>query len=437
MTVPREIISEILKHLPVKTLLRLRCVSKLWCSVIDDPLFVDLHHSFSQTQPGRINLLVAAFVTLCTVDPKGSPAIDILDLSELDHDHELNLENPTDESGFPTPIQSVNGLVCTSNSILNPSRRESKALPPMKTADIMPVVPLGVNKYKTLSQCYLGFDSSSKKYKVVSMFCINTRRKDRSLEIGDVRYKIMTLGTDHSWRDIDSVPHQLNRFYVERQFCYVADVIYCLGKINESRKINDWSDLPVIVAFEVRNEKFGIIPLPQGTTGIGFCDRDTASRSIAYSIQVGEHLALIDTCVTTIWILEDYTKQVWSRHSIILPSCYTADENELFLTPVGTIHTGEILIKVSSRLSELSELLYYNLERKTLRTTAKVKIVARGHYHCRGKQSLDDEAGPSHAQETTPPQSLVDSCLQSSDGASSSQGDAEDEHIPSPPPQPA
>ncbi|XP_059627665.1 uncharacterized protein LOC132270504 [Cornus florida] len=51
---------------------------------------------------------------------------------------------------------------------------------------------------------------------------------------------------------------------------------------------------------------------------------------------------------------------------------------------------------------------------------ARVKTVARGYYRRRGWPSLDDKAGPSHAQEPTPPQSPVDSCLQSSDGASPS-----------------
>jgi len=40
---PPEVWTLVLVRLPVRTLLRLRCVCKAWCSIIDDPRFVSLH----------------------------------------------------------------------------------------------------------------------------------------------------------------------------------------------------------------------------------------------------------------------------------------------------------------------------------------------------------------------------------------------------------
>ncbi|XP_004289386.1 PREDICTED: F-box/kelch-repeat protein At3g06240-like [Fragaria vesca subsp. vesca] len=40
--IPEDIIVEILSKLPVKSLLRFRCVSKRWCSIVSDPQFAKL-----------------------------------------------------------------------------------------------------------------------------------------------------------------------------------------------------------------------------------------------------------------------------------------------------------------------------------------------------------------------------------------------------------
>ncbi|KAI5440947.1 hypothetical protein KIW84_010424, partial [Lathyrus oleraceus] len=47
--VPDELIAEVLSLLTVKSLLRLKCVSKSWNSLISDPFFVKIHsHKSSQ-----------------------------------------------------------------------------------------------------------------------------------------------------------------------------------------------------------------------------------------------------------------------------------------------------------------------------------------------------------------------------------------------------
>ena len=43
MTISNDLIYEILRRVPVKHLLRCRCVSKGWCSLIDSPEFVKIH----------------------------------------------------------------------------------------------------------------------------------------------------------------------------------------------------------------------------------------------------------------------------------------------------------------------------------------------------------------------------------------------------------
>ncbi|XP_054785898.1 F-box/kelch-repeat protein At3g23880-like [Prosopis cineraria] len=51
---PRDLKLEILLYLPIKSLLRLKCTSKSWLSLISDPYFTKLHFKRSSQCPGRI-----------------------------------------------------------------------------------------------------------------------------------------------------------------------------------------------------------------------------------------------------------------------------------------------------------------------------------------------------------------------------------------------
>ncbi|XP_054786085.1 F-box/kelch-repeat protein At3g06240-like [Prosopis cineraria] len=63
---PEEVIGEILLRLPVKSLLRFRCVSKSWHSLISSPLFAELHF---QRSPGRTHrILVTADSQFQSID---------------------------------------------------------------------------------------------------------------------------------------------------------------------------------------------------------------------------------------------------------------------------------------------------------------------------------------------------------------------------------
>ncbi|XP_074265406.1 putative F-box protein At3g47150 [Silene latifolia] len=68
---PPEIWNRILSILPVKTLLKFRCVCKYWCSIIDNPDFIHMHFQHSQINSGNNKKLLVALEGMGTIGDEG------------------------------------------------------------------------------------------------------------------------------------------------------------------------------------------------------------------------------------------------------------------------------------------------------------------------------------------------------------------------------
>ncbi|KAK6784298.1 hypothetical protein RDI58_017753 [Solanum bulbocastanum] len=133
-TFPLDVVEEILRRLPVYSVLRCRCVSKTWLNLIDSPQFAKLHFNYSlKTNSNNLCLI------LRKVDYYGYGKRCFYSL----HFDSLNcrvvtpkeLTNPLMSSQFNTNILgSCNGLLLISNTVdeialWNPSTRKYKKLP--------------------------------------------------------------------------------------------------------------------------------------------------------------------------------------------------------------------------------------------------------------------------------------------------------------------
>lgn len=109
---PEEIIVNIVKRLPVKSLIRFQCVSKRWGTLLKTPFFIHHdHHSTLRNQNPTILLHDAED------DNAPNP------FSLLDHNLQIRqMENPN----LPTPLSNldvldyVNGLVCLLDYQIDP-----------------------------------------------------------------------------------------------------------------------------------------------------------------------------------------------------------------------------------------------------------------------------------------------------------------------------
>ncbi|XP_030549123.1 F-box protein At5g65850-like [Rhodamnia argentea] len=343
---PTDIISNILSRLPVKTLLRFKCVSKSWCSIIDHRSFADLVLAQSL---GRSD--VTSLISIIgNIEPRGFGRW----FFSLDH-----------QTGLATPLrqlhhninskgedsQSVNGLICFDvgdlTYLCNLSTREVRALPP--TYPDFPVhLHRGIHSFSAL-----GFDPVAMQYKVMKTWVLNAVNHS-----GEVitAHKILTLGTS-SWRKIDSGPID---FPWGGSVC-INGAIHFLTLDLMSNKI--------IVAFDVGTEKFRTLTLPDGALNqvhkmklIPFGDRLTV---LDY-----EHLE--DENIMLMYILEDDKNQVWTERRIVLPLSWREYplHSERFL--VGSVRAGEILLAPKVTTGEVY-FLSYDVENGTLK-----KVQVRG-----------------------------------------------------------
>ncbi|KAF8036271.1 hypothetical protein BT93_C2096 [Corymbia citriodora subsp. variegata] len=162
---PADIIHDILVRLPVKTLLRFKCVSKPSRSIISDPSFADSFLARSLARPA-IAGLVSIYDGL---------------------DHQMGLSAPIPLPDLPPDLlakilKSIHSFFILADRdltlVCNPSTREGNIE----------------------SFAALGYDPASKQYKVLKTWILHVQHGDEV-----AAHKVLTLDTN-SWRTVDDCP---------------------------------------------------------------------------------------------------------------------------------------------------------------------------------------------------------------------------------------
>ncbi|CAH9119618.1 unnamed protein product [Cuscuta europaea] len=327
---PREIILEILTRLPAKPLMRFKCVSKFFYSLITEPLFAKVHHDRSSARPGGTHILLTlrypAQTHFYTIDDTGE------DKGKLQANRVHYLEGKQFKN---LNISSqANGLICLFNhhgdvSICNPSSRQHISYPRAAASP----------KSQIYTSSILGFDPISEKYKVLKL------QIWYDLYLGDLKrqYCVLTLGVDKSWREISNA---LLRY--PNESVHIGGIIYLISSINEQE----------IVTFNVGDENIGSVPFP----GIEVKKSFHLMLLRLSFMEIDGRLAVVHIQsnnfaerVMDIWILEKSMK--WEKHSISVPweeSLIVKDSMDIVST---CTNLGEIVMLIHVRGS-LRVLLY-------------------------------------------------------------------------------
>ncbi|WRX26193.1 F-box domain - like 10 [Theobroma cacao] len=217
---PSDLITDILCRLPVKTLLRFKCVSKPWGSLIDDSDFVKIHLHQSLKTSTNIKL----FLDNCVENDNEAYAVDFDSLCNL-----VQFPRPftAEANKYQSRIfGSCNGLLAVCHrqegiALWNPSTRKYHYLPTLgdditMDHDILP--GCGYDKNTILG---FGYDVSNSDYKVVKMF----RSKTQNC------FKVMIYSLKaNSWRRIKDCPYDIftnynDGAYVNGSLHWVGDEI--------------------------------------------------------------------------------------------------------------------------------------------------------------------------------------------------------------------
>ncbi|KAG2695979.1 hypothetical protein I3843_07G037500 [Carya illinoinensis] len=309
---PEDLILEILLRLPVKSLVRFRCVSKRWLFLISDPHFAKSHFDRASEHTQRLLLSTPLrFGSLETDAP-------LWDGSAV---RELFFPFKQEGRAFKI-VGSCNGLVCVSLSqnegfyIWNPSTGSRRKLPdPPETP---PDREIRVHGF--------GYDSSAEDYKVVlGLFPSYEGRVFSSKR--------------NSWKTIEDFFFDFND----------SAGIFCNGTLHWEVLLEDYTE--TIAAFDLAEEEFWEVPMPQQYD-------DHHEEIIFYSLMnLGGRLCLTCRwCYSSthfeIWVMQEYgVQESWApmfevRHSdlincrcSLIPLCFPRAEK------LEAIYMGKELIR--------------------------------------------------------------------------------------------
>ncbi|XP_026416174.1 putative F-box protein At1g32420 [Papaver somniferum] len=303
-----DIIYEILSRLPVKSVMRFKCLSKHWCSIIQkDRHFIYLHLNKSKA---LTNLLLTVprerngFTERChkprSADGKLYPLRFFLATADLLCEggevpsvvHTTTREIDTGSYRISKPVK---GLIC----LFDPEKDLGVRVCNLSTRQVTTWIKstfisnLDVEDYKDFlssSKCNLGFDPVTKEHKVICIWTIRGRRV----------CEVFTLG-DRTCRIIDDV---LPAYKFRTSHAY-ADSIYVYYN-PELIKFGDDDDEPIdIVAFDVGKEKFRAIEIPNFIlVQISFSNR----IDVVELLEIDGHPALssgISCDIFKLWLFDD------------------------------------------------------------------------------------------------------------------------------------
>ncbi|XP_049388877.1 F-box protein CPR1-like [Solanum stenotomum] len=249
MNFPNDVSNFILLMLPVKSLLRFKCVSRAFNTILESSTFVNIHLNRTITIKDELILLKRSFKEDCeqykTIFSFLSGEIDDY-LNPVFPDLDVPYMTDTNSIVFDQLVGPCNGLIALMDSltvvIFNPSTRHFRFLPPSPFRS-----PKGVHRYV---KCVgFGFDSVVNDYKVVRICELLKDDCYGYIQVEKENVEIYELGID-CWRELD---------WVDQQFPILnwlpCSQIFYNGTCH-------WIAHTVILCFDVSGELFRTMEMP-------------------------------------------------------------------------------------------------------------------------------------------------------------------------------
>ncbi|PKI33100.1 hypothetical protein CRG98_046509 [Punica granatum] len=245
---PPDLVAEILHRLPVRDLLRCRCVNKLWLSLIDDRSFISKHLRYMSGSAGAENhsiILLRAGQNLRSIEMEPPYRV-------------RELQPPPRRSGSKIVlVGSCNGLLCLSSlasgaaedvALWNPLTNDHAHLPivPFGNFGSISMIIEGVTMIMMSSFAVIGFgyDSVTGDYKVVIIESVSKEEE----QFQDIRFYSLLKNSWMRFRD--------DRYWLclpqnRKMGVYVNNNLHWV-----MTRRSDSNATRLIVAFDLRTEDY-------------------------------------------------------------------------------------------------------------------------------------------------------------------------------------
>ncbi|CAA7046207.1 unnamed protein product [Microthlaspi erraticum] len=308
---PEDVLMEILARLPAKSLMRFKCVSKLWSSIISSRYLTNLF--LRASSPLRFMYLTDKYghALLLTAAPQYA----------AEKFCGLHIEVTVPEVGGCL-VNALRGLMCfriggRRYRICNVTTKQQVELPLVKSSLVLED---GSNTWS-----HFGYDPIQDAYKVLSLVWGITQDKVMRWE-----HQVLVLGPGASWRRSNTTqsvaPH---RPY--SQGISMDGVLYYGAWAGEESTC-------VLVSFDMSSEDFNLIELPL-EAGITWDTRATNLMKYRGKIAVFDYTRLSSEGSIDLWVVEHAGKSQWSNKTTLVPP----------IRGIALLPRGDLFIQGTSR----------------------------------------------------------------------------------------
>ncbi|XP_027065420.1 F-box protein CPR1-like [Coffea arabica] len=334
--IPAEVISYLLTFLPVKSLLRFKCVSKPWLALIDSPDFIKNHISRSLKTNRNLTIILGYASSIYSAD---------FDSFQDNVAYPTKLTPPLSPS-IDAPILvlgSCNGLLFLSTTlkdsiIWNPSTRKHQKLPPTSIE-----YPCG--RFVWHSETGFGYDSVHDDYKVVRVTQFHLGWED---DFFQNEVKVYSLNSNQ-WRKIQDCPYFIR--YLKLGGTFAGDALHWIA--GNSPRLGTANQ---VAAFDIRSEEWHLLPLPKTLAGDFFMNLVVLGECIGlFCNYYRDHVDF--------WVMKEYgVRESWIKIcSVVQPTHIQSFEQ---VKPIGYSNDGkQVLLEQNS-----SCLVWFDLQEKSVKS---------------------------------------------------------------------
>ncbi|KAM7497688.1 hypothetical protein LguiA_022102 [Lonicera macranthoides] len=343
---PQELLILILLWLPPKSLLRFRCVSKSWCSLISSSNFIDIH---TRNLPHVTN--TRKLIRHCTTTSPREEVYSVFfdNQSSFDRDDDVKIDFPFTSRTKYRIVGSCNGLICLSDDafsgyaykivLWNPSIRRKLTVP-------LPDIIL-----KNMGYMFVlgfGFDCKANDYKIVRLSYKNARNTSTLPPLVEV-YSVKT----GAWRHI-SAPAPM---------CHISGYFWPQVFVNGAAhwvaySLNCGQMRSLILSFDMCDEVFHEIMLPGCLAG--------ESPWLMGAVVIQDLLSVVEYDISynmlSVWVMKEYgVVESWAKR-------YNIDTEVGLGIMLGVRRNGEVLLTTRNE-----ELVDYDVQ-----TRGSVDLITGG-----------------------------------------------------------